>query len=308
MPLNCYRPGNEEWMRLLRKILPPLVLAAALYSLSLFCQHETDGFTLTKIHSTLSFNPEWETAPLSQAEESELKALLSQEFTYLASGGQCYAFLSADGQSVIKCIKHHLRRKASWPLKLPLPEQLKKKLERSICKRKAKLKRDFNSYKLVFEELREESGLLYLHLNKTDHLKQEITLVDKLGIKHKVAADEIEFLVQRKATPVFPYLNQLLSQGELSAAKSAIHELVELVVSRSCKGIFDEDAKIQRNFGFVGSKAIFIDVGRFLQDPSRKNREVYTQDVITITKRLETWLKATHPALLPSLEEELAKL
>jgi len=273
-----------------------------------FCEEKSDKFRLGRIFSSLDYNPLWMTRPLVEQEKRELDAIFNQKFTYFASGGQCYAFLSADGKSVIKFFKHHRRTLPQWILALPLPAALAEKRQVRLEKKRAKLKRDFASYKLSFENLAEETGVLFIHLNKTATLKKRIKIIDKLHIEHEVPLDQVEFVVQRRAELVYPHLSRLIQRGDLEGAKSAVRSLVSLIVKRSCKGIYDEDARIHRNFGFIDGRPLIIDVGRLVFDPSQKDPHVYQRDVRRITERFKNWLQKKNPQLSSVLEEEIESL
>ncbi len=275
-----------------------------LRALSSFCLSQTDGFIVQHIHSSLEYHPEWDASVPPDA-LLQLQKALDQPYSYLGSGGQCYAFVSADGTFVIKFFKHHLRSTPSWLENFPLPDFLKTKLQRKKNKRLEKLQRDFTSYKLSFEELREETGLLYVHLNKTKHLHQKVEIIDKIGIHHPIDLDQTEFIVQKKADLILPKLSLLAEQKKWEEAQKVLHSLIEVVIHRCEKGIFDEDAKIHRNFGCLGEKVIVIDVGRFRKDPSRISPDVYLQDINHMTLRLRNWMAEYHPELIPLLDEEL---
>ncbi len=178
------------------KFLKWLFFIPLVYWIEKFCIHQTDGFTLLKIRSTLMANPKWE---IAETFPQEISPLLSQKFLYLDSGGQCYAFASEDGKVVIKFFKHHLRRLPWLIAHIPLPSKYAALREKQKIKRLSKLDRDFTSYKIAYERLREESGLLYLHLNKTKHLNLYVTIVDKLGIAHYLDLNDLEFIVQYNA-------------------------------------------------------------------------------------------------------------
>ncbi|MGE5196233.1 MAG: hypothetical protein ACM3JI_02760 [Anaerolineae bacterium] len=273
-----------------------------------FCDKQTDGFSIAKISADLPFNPDWDVAPLSLEENSRVEKILQQPFHYLASGGQCYAFESEDGRYVLKFFKLHRRLVPRFLSSLPLPKNLKKRLSKTISERRAKLCRDFNSHKLVYEELKEESGLLFVHLNTTQSLKKKLLIIDKLNIAHPLNADEHFFVLQKKAELVFPYFQELMEQNDIEQAKKAIHLMLKVLVARCQKGIYDEDPRLHRNFGFASGKAIFIDVGRFRKDPSRTSVAIYHQDLLSIVKRFKLWLQTDYPALSTCLEEELHEI
>jgi hypothetical protein len=176
-----------------------------------------------------------------------------------------------------------------------------------IGKRNAKLQKDFTSYKIAYEELREETGLVAVHLNKTQNLHQSITLIDKLGIAHTLDLDGLEFLVQKRAALVYPTLEQWIREDKLEESKAALASLVQVLSTRFDRNIFDKDPDLNTNFGLLGSQAIQIDVGRFRKtfpstSPSKK------EAIALITDNLHQWLQAKSPELGRYLEERIDEL
>jgi hypothetical protein len=244
-----------------------------------FCKKQTDGFALARTSFELPFNAAWETrdAPVD----------LKQKFRYLGKGAQSYVFASEDGKYVLKLFRTRYFR----------PHR-----------QKVKLSKEFNSYKIAHDELHEETGLVFLHLNKTHHLQQKITLVDKVGIAHTLDADQTKFLVQKRAKLLYPGLQELAEMGKIEEAKSALSSLVDLLVSRCQKGIFDKDPDLNTNFGLIGSRPIQIDIGRFKKDPSQVDVKVYKNEIIRITDNLHQWLMARYPDLDEHLRRKLNEI
>ena len=209
---------------------------------------------------------------------------------------------------MIKFFKHHRRSFPPWFLDLPLPKSLAASREKKQKEKWRKLERDFKSYKLSFDKLQEETGVVYVHLNKTDDLNKQITLIDKLNIEHQIDLDKTEFVIQKKADLVYPYFEKLMKNNQVDQASKAITSIVELIINRSQKGVYDEDARIHRNFGFLHGKARIIDVGRLVNDPTQKNPEVYKKNLHKITARFMIWLEDNHPTLAPFLDKELKKV
>ncbi len=245
-----------------------LLFCLAFYGAKQFCEKETDGFTVTQLAKPL---PELAVLPGVPRE------ILDQRFHYLGRGGQAFAFESEDGHYVIKFFIH----------------------QRKTVKRE----RDFNSYRIAGEDLKEESGLSYVHLNRTVDLRRQLTIVDKLGIAHSIDLDNKAFVLQKKADLFYPYLEQLLETGQTDRMKEALSSLVSLIGSRCEKGIFDEDAKLHRNVGFIENRAIFIDVGRFRKADVDKKHEV-----VTVMGPLQVWLKNKDPALVQYLQEKIDEI
>lgn len=287
----------------MQRLFALIALAIVLYGVKQFCDKETDGFRLERIRSSLTHNSAWEVEALSAPKAREVASALAQNFSYLASGGQCYAFASLDGRYVLKFFKH-FHRELPWWSHLPLSKRQREKLEG----RKKKLQRDFSSYTLAFKELQEETGLLLIHLNKTAPHLGDVTLIDKLGIAHTIALDAFEFVLQYKAEMALPYLAEAVAQRGKEGVRAAICSMLEVLQKRCAKGIFDEDPRIQRNVGFVHGRAIILDAGRLRLDPERKKADVQKSDLRTITERLRGWLKEHYPEGVEVLNEELEAL
>src|SRR2546428_4046403 len=121
-----------------------------------FCHHQTEGFRVHKIASTLPYDPKWDVAPLSADEQLAVDKALDQPFTFLGSGGQCYAFLSQDQTTVIKFFKHHHMRPINWLNRLSLPIFLDKYRLKIIEMRQKKFDHIFGSCKIAYDDFKEE--------------------------------------------------------------------------------------------------------------------------------------------------------
>lgn len=251
-----------------------------------FCHDKTDGFAVQNILSDLAPDPRRATKEPSCF--AEIEKILTQPFTYLGSGGQCYAFLSADKKTVIKLFKHH---------------HLKPIFSSSETKREA----FFQSCKLSFEELQEETGLIYAHLNKTRHLKRSITLIDKLGIHHSVDLDNLEFVLQKRVSLALRTVKKLVRTSQHEEAEKAVRAIVEMVAMRCEKGVQDRDNGMRRNMGFFEGKAISIDIGSFSRAPGMKQRDEMRQEIKEKTWRLALFLKRQSPSLWEKYNESVEK-
>lgn len=289
--------------RILRRALYLFLFLAGFHSAEKFCDDKTDKFRITRISSRLTYDPRWEAR--SAISQQDLESILSQPFHYLASGGQSFVFLSQDKQYVLKFFKHYRREFPRWVEEIPLPAFLDNKRCEKILLRRGKLERDFQSYKLSCEELSAETGVLYTHLNKKSGLLQKATLIDKLQINHTIDLDDFEFVVQKRGELVYPHIVSLMRQKRLDEARQAVASVVSLIVNRSQKGIFDEDARIHRNFGFIDNRAVILDAGRLVKDPSRKEGAVYKRDLHKITEPFKRWMEKRYPELVPELDHAL---
>ena len=106
-----------------------------------------------------------------------------------------------------------------------------------------------------------------------------------------------------------PRIDEQMAKRDLDAARESLSAILETLVHRCQKGVFDEDPRLYNNLGFIGRETIFIDIGRFVRDPSRKDPAVYLADLKRITdKSLRGWLQSKHPQLITVLDQELSKL
>jgi hypothetical protein len=270
-----------------------------------FCYKQTDGFAHYKILSSLSFNPDWE---VNNAAEAEISAILDQPFRYLAKGAQSYVFASEDGQYVIKFFRIYHLQPPLWLRMLSLPPLLQTRQIKKMMEKREELNKDFTSYKIAFEEMREETGLLYLHLNKTTHLKKTLRIYDKIGIAYDLEMDQMEFLLQKRAKLVYPAIDALMKTQGLGAAKEAIGALVQLLLARFEKGIFDKDPDLNSNFGFLGVQPIQIDIGRFSKQKEDLTEGAYKEELLRITDNFRQWLDAHYPLLSEHLLSEIGKI
>lgn len=294
--------------KLIFKTLLILLTTAGIFGLERFCNRQTDGFALHKVFSDLAYDPEWEIEPLKPLEHEQVQKILSQKFSYLGKGVQCYAFLSEDQNYVLKFFRYDHMRVPLWLKVLPLPssfETYRKTKEEFFQSRRLK---DFRSYKMAYEYLQKETGLIYLHLNKSSDLQKKVTIFDKIGIRHQIDLDQMEFVLQRRASHVYPQIKALMQRGEVDTAKKAIVSLVHLITKRSQLGIYDKDPDIVTNFGIIEDKMIQIDIGRYRMDETRKENRVIHDDVIRITDKFKKWLDGNYPELGKVLEQEIEKI
>ncbi len=235
-----------------------------------FNQRPSLNFSLSRISAELTYHPEWEVAPPAQ----DMDAVFSQEFHYLASGSQSYAFESADGKYVLKFFK----------MKHLLPS-FRDHFRPGIVERRMKnLQTIFDAYKNSYDHLREETGLVFLHLNPTKGLHRTITISDRLHRRHSVDLDNYAFLVQEKAELLFTRMERLLKSGDLQGVHQAYASICSLVERRIAKGFADQDKAVSHNYGFVGDRPIQFDIGRLFRGTKEGEYE-------RIRKRIERWMQ-----------------
>jgi hypothetical protein len=223
-------------------------LAAGLLLYRTFSSPE--GFSEDKISSSLPVYPEW-TIPVP-AESEQIKAILGSRFKFLGEGAQAFAFESADGKYVLKFFK--MRRFSPSMADYLCPHVVRRRLKN--------LRWVFNGYKIAYENFRKDTGLVFIHLAKTDYLKQKAIIIDDKGVEHQIDLDKTEFVLQEKAELLFDRLAKLHKAGDRQGVQKSIGAVLELVKRRIDQGYADRDKGVSNNFGFVGERAIQLDIGR----------------------------------------------
>ena len=279
----------------MKRIIKVFLLICSLIAVERLCHLATDGFAMVNIYAPKGDNKKW------TREGNFPQELFDKPFTYFDSGSQSYVFLSDDGETILKLFKFQHMRTPPWLDFLPLNGALGEKRE----KKRAILERTFNSFVLAYDTMQEETGLIYLHLTKTHHLNKTATLVDKIGKKHTLDLDNVEFVLQKRGMLAYDAIEKWMREGEEAIAKEGISSLLRLAASRCHKGIFDKDPDFRTNFGFIEAKPFQIDFGRLTLNEDEKDPKIYGPEMIRITRHFENWIEKNHPSLLDSFQKEL---
>lgn len=288
---------------------------------------KTRGFCLQKIFSRdLFINPEWDIGPLKEKEQTDVLHALDQPYTFLGAGSECFVFLSKDGKTVIKFFKLNLfrpiyflrgqftedhREKAGTLSSLSkkfshFPHSLEHVANRALGMREFRIGRTFKSLKIAYDSLKEEVGLLYLHLNPTSCFHKTLILYDPNGIAHEIDIDSTRFYLQRHATSLKSHLLTLKKYQDHRRAQKSLTSLCDLILDRCRKGFADRDP-YSKNFGFIDDQAIELDAGSFAFCPQMKDPHFYKQELFYIALQLNHWIQKNYPQLLGHLHAKVHK-
>jgi hypothetical protein len=270
-----------------------------------FCLKKTDGFSISAISSSRPFDPTWEIAPLQEADAQEVSSALDKSYSYFGKGGQCFVFFSEDGNYALKFFKQKVYTPPLWFKYLPIPFILERYKARKRWQREDKLNRDFTSYKIAYEELQEQTGVLFIHLNGSTTLNKTLTIRDKLGICHSLNLDAFDFVLQRRGQLATTRIETLMNENKTEDAKTAISRMLQFIVLRCQKGFHDRDPNIKTNCGFIDGLPIKIDVGRFVKNEEMKRPEIYTRELVRIAAPFRQWLFERYPELSSHLDQEV---
>jgi hypothetical protein len=278
-----------------------LLIAGCLFALFVFSVwYLNDGFSLAKIQSDRTFSMEWE---VRKAPLEAIHALLDQPFFYIGKGSQCYVFESEDKQLVLKFFRQDRYRLSKITEYFTCPAFLKDIQQQKKIVKEKKREALFRSCKIAYEDMQEETGLIYLHLNKSYDLKKSVVLHDKLKRSYPIRIDDYEFILQKHGEHIFPYLARLLEQGKKKAAQEALESLVALLSSRLQKGIIDHDPVIHKNSGFRNNQALFLDIGEFEKQTCDNPQE----EILEATQQLRLWLQEKDQELASYLQGLLSR-
>lgn len=281
-----------------------MLLAIVLYGTGRLYFTVTAGFTEGNIKTDLSREPDHGLALLSKHELAEIHTLLDQPFSYLGKGCQSYVFLSADKQYVLKFLKLQRFRPQFYLEALAFLPPVQARLEKKTAEKRGKLDALIDSWKIAYKDLKNETGLVYLHLNHGDMFKKPITITDKMGLNHMIDPDEVVFLVQKKADMLCPEIEK----RDIASSKILIRNLVTTLLDEYARGLGDNDHALMQNTGVIGDQPVHIDVGQFSSEVRFKEPAVYKNELFSKTYKFRIWLSKRYPELERYLTGMLADI
>jgi hypothetical protein len=260
-----------------------LVLFVAL-SLTIFTLYRLDGFSVAKIEGPLA---------KGEAESLEEIHLVQQPYYYLAKGRQCFAFVSADGKTVIKFLNYD--RFTLPPVLKDLPQ-----LKAYRKKRESRFQATLDSFQLAWEFLQKETGLFYAHLQGGGKLPH-LTLIDRGKRLHSIDLNQVVFILQKRAVPIYEEL-------EKSGVEPGIDAFLLFLQKRIDKGIADDDRDVGINFGFSKGEPMLIDPGRLYLLEGLHTEEGRSREMKGATRCLRKWLLQKHPEAVSFLDRRVDEI
>ncbi len=248
--------------------------------------HSKPSFDIPAITSIFPSDSRW-----AFPNEPGVQAYLKQKYTYLAGGGQCYAFISEDGCYVLKFFKQ---------------DKFAKK-EKSKVKGVEARKAFLTSQKIAYEDLKEETGLLYLHFVPRDGFDSQVTLIDHNNDVHTLELGDFEFLLQKRAVMITDVISAHMQKCEEDAGKKIIDEVFCFFRQRLEKGIVDYDPQIMGNLGLLEGRIVQIDTGRFAIAKTSKDLKKDLAQFYSKNKDFRIWLQERYPTLYEYFLEQTAK-
>jgi len=266
----------------------------------------TEGFSLERIRTTLVLSDELSLPPPSARKLSQLKSCTDQLFYYLKKGSQAYAFISEDGQYILKLFKyHHMQPAAPWFQAIPLPNSIREYRDSLVARREHRISLTLNSYKIAALSLRSECALAFAQIIPSKSYSLPVTIRDGIGREYAIDLADHGFALQRKADLIRSSFEKWIAKNDMDSAKAAIDSLVGIIAHRSRKEIQDSDPDLFKNAGLVGTTAIFIDIGGFHKNPKMTSQDEMKWDMDKVFRRFAVWLSENSEELHTYLQQRL---
>ena len=254
--------------------------------LTLLAHVRTDGFSPSVCQQVVG-----------EQTESTTHVSWPLRFTYLARGKQAFVFVSEDQKYVLKLFdRTHLQ--VPWFAKMF-------GLFKNRKRRGAQRQQIFpESYRLAFDSVREETGLLCVHMGRSSTLWPTIELIDKASRHFHVNLNEVAFVVQKKGEGTL--LDKLFEvKNDVPVLKQCLEQYLSLHAKRMHHHIADYDRDIRHNYAWGESGLMYIDPARFffeplLHEPARLKHEWWG-----CTYRLRKWLVKNAPEVLEWYDEKV---
>ncbi len=284
------------------------VLLLFLFSLFLgidrFMHSKSQHFSFSQI-AAFQENLQYSLPALDAEEQKKLDKILSQNFIFFAKGSHAYLFLSEDHKYILKLLKQDTLRPKSWLAYIPASFNPYYHEHRQKLRKQKKM---FSAYKTAYTELKEETGLIYMHINPTRTLNRKITLCDKHDKQHTIDLDKTSFYLQKKARLIYPRISELMRLGDIEHAKNIISSVFQLIEYLGKKGVIDNTPTLYKNFGLINDKAVHIDIRKLKINRSHIHDECYKQQVATLTESFRRWIEKHYPELLDHFDAKLEEV
>lgn len=290
----------------MKKIVGLIICLAATYGLGRVYYHVTDGFVEKNIHYERAADPKYEIA-VSPEKMGEIKEILSSPFYYLGKGCQSYVFEDKTHRYVIKFLKYQRYRPHNALSYFTFIPWIARQVEERTEKKLSKIDNVYRSWKTSLVMAPDETGVLYVHLNKTKEFDRPLIIYDKIGLKHEIDLNAVEFLLQRKAQLLTTYLTNLVNEKREEEVLSFLQNMIDQMVDGFKRGISDNDYALLQNTGVADGHAVYIDVGQIIYNPIVRDPKVYGKELFNKTYKFRQWLRDLSPVVADQFDGMVAE-
>lgn len=255
-----------------------------------------DGFNIRRIQG-------WDQGFVATWDEG-VDQILSQDFYYFSRGRQCFAFVNATGDYVLKFPRTDTQRFPLWARTLSLKSYRDWFLKRRFSRKQGLM----DSFRISFEELREQTGILAIHLGRSPPEGKFLTLVDRIGYRTRLPLEKASFVLQSRHSLLVPQLLEAFRTGDEQAKVSMLSAFVDIVVERARKGILNRDEGFEKNYAFDGGHAFQIDVGSFHREETMQPEQAFRKSVWDTVQPFKEWLAEVDPDALKIFNQKLEEV
>lgn len=264
------------------------------FLLNSLCKKITDDFSTHFLTPPASKDSPWGKTPVPE----NLQELIEQEYVYLGKGKQAYAFVSKDGEHVLKLFKPAPIRFHTSIFGKPYQISLSKLpfikslfIDFSSPHYQEVQNKEFRSYINAITLLPEETKVEYVHLASTQYLQKKLKIYDKIGILHTIDLDSTSFLIQKRADLFYPKLLELVQKNEKEKAQVLLKNFVSFYLHLIDTNIVNPTT-VEANIGCLDLEIVQIDVGRLLttNDLKLPYPRVPLAQIHTSTSHMKKWL------------------
>ncbi len=247
-----------------------------------------DGFNIQRVRTAFPSEAN-ETLPIYVA------AALDQPFSYLGQGRQYYAFASEDGKYVLKLPRLDRYEVPFWmqACRFSFLDEYRKKVG---SQRRHRLDFLLESSRIAFEEIREQTAVLYLHFHETKGPSYFSVISDRIGRHFKLDLNRTPFVLQEKKSLMASAFSDSLKSKDREKSKDILESFLKIIAIRSDKGIFNKDYSFLRNYGIDEKTGFEIDIGSFYRkncDGAIVAKTAFQETV----EHIGPWLKEIDPEL-----------
>lgn len=262
------------------KRLAFFLLALIVLAIPLYYYVGTSDFKLQDVTWNKPLPIDW-----SGIDSSLPEALLDQPYHLLGEGHQTYAFVSADGRTVLKFVKFAYMNSMTAE-------------ERDL-----RLKRLFNGYLLAYQKDRENTGIIALHQANPDGAPIYVKVAHET-----INVTPLYFILQKRGTPLREVLN-----ANKKEAQRILDQVLDLYADEYKRGLYDSDHNVLYNIGFIDGKPYRLDAGRLKVLPQNHPQVFIKLDLEKILTRFRKWIvknlpEKEHPPLLKHLQERIDQI
>ncbi len=291
--------GLEEKMK--RFFLYSFFLAVLFVILSDFCHDKTKGFQMSKMAFIAPYEEGAFFSQNSFEEKELLHQALNQPFYYLKKGRFCFVFISEDGNYVIKFLQRSPIEPPFWANWRVVRWMFPATCDKVMAKKKKQRELNFKSYELASTHFKKQSGIVYLHLQPSLPLEQQVVLYDNIKVRYKINADDFCFILQKKASPFCFYFTDLISLAP-KKAYDLLSQFAFILKDRADKGIMDGDLSPRYNLGILDGKVMPFDLDSLRDIGIFCNKQ---EHMLQDAKKMFAWLNSTYPEASCFLEKEI---